>query len=339
MKPIVTILIDTYNYGMFIDDAIQSALDQIFPVKEMEIIVVDDGSTDDTPERVKKYKDKVRYIYKKNGGQASAFNVGVKNARGEYIVLCDSDDYLFPERVQRVVEEFERYKDVVCVLNARRLMENDRILKDESYTEIHNLELNDKNIELLIESSYGTSRSAFRKTALEKIFPIPEEGLRIEADLYLNLVAHWLGNISCLNQVLTYYRIHGKNLFHLMNYDNLPSQINAMKSALKFVRETVMSFQREDAYLLDKILLPYEIEIREKEFELAAYEKRAKRRNLLSIEIDKFRLHSKRWTILYKLYKLITIPFMVILPPRILLKLRKFLWEKRYYQLRKKVFP
>jgi len=70
----ITVLIDTYNYGRYIEEAIESVLAQDFPAEEMEILVVDDGSTDDTRARVGKYADRVKYIYKKNGGQASAFN-------------------------------------------------------------------------------------------------------------------------------------------------------------------------------------------------------------------------------------------------------------------------
>jgi len=62
------VVIDTYNYERFLDEAIQSVLNQSFPQKEMEIIVVDDGSTDDTPEKMRKYKGKIVYIYKENAG-------------------------------------------------------------------------------------------------------------------------------------------------------------------------------------------------------------------------------------------------------------------------------
>lgn len=336
--PKVTILIDTYNYGRFIEDAIQSALNQTFPSKDIEIIVVDDGSTDNTHERVKKYKDKIKYIYKENGGQASAFNVGFKNAQGEYIVLLDADDYLLPQRVEKVVNEFEKYKEVVCVLNARRIVLNDKIFKEETFPEFHNLELSEKNVDLFIKSSYGTSRSAFRKSAIEKIFPLPEQSLKIEADLYLNLVAHWIGNLACLNEVLTVYRIHGENLFHLISYDRLPLQIESIMTALGYVREKVSGLSRKDIHLLDKLLLPYEIERKEKEFVLALNKGTVRRRDVLSIEIDKYRLGKSTWSNSYKFYKLITLPVLMILPPRILWNLRKLFWRMGFYKLRKILF-
>jgi len=74
---LVTVLIDCFNQGDFITDAIRSVLAQDFPGEQMEILVVDDGSTDDTPERVAKFGGDVRYCYKPNGGQASALNFGL----------------------------------------------------------------------------------------------------------------------------------------------------------------------------------------------------------------------------------------------------------------------
>ena len=105
--PIVTVLIDTFNYGHFIDEAIRSVLVQDFPAEQMEIIVVDDGSTDDTRERVAQYADRVQYFYKPNGGQASAFNFGIGKARGEYVALLDADDYWLPSKLSKVVKAFE----------------------------------------------------------------------------------------------------------------------------------------------------------------------------------------------------------------------------------------
>jgi len=74
--PFVSVLIDTCNYGEFIEEAVSSALAQDFPAAEREILVVDDGSTDDTQERLRKFGEAIRYLRKPIGGQASAFNSG-----------------------------------------------------------------------------------------------------------------------------------------------------------------------------------------------------------------------------------------------------------------------
>ena len=112
-KPLISILIDTYNYGRYVEEAIESVLAQNFPVDEREILVVDDGSTDDTAERVRRFGSAINYFRKPNGGQASAFNFGLRRARGKYIALLDADDYWLPGKLSRIAEEFEKHADEV----------------------------------------------------------------------------------------------------------------------------------------------------------------------------------------------------------------------------------
>jgi glycosyltransferase involved in cell wall biosynthesis len=90
-RPFVSVLIDTYNHEKFIEHAILSVLDQNFSATGYEILVVDDGSTDRTPEIVKKFAPRVTYLPKANGGQASAFNFGIPHCRGEMVSFIDCD--------------------------------------------------------------------------------------------------------------------------------------------------------------------------------------------------------------------------------------------------------
>src|SRR2546429_4942903 len=94
--PFFTVLIDTYNHGKFVEDAVSSVLAQDFPPEEREILVVDDGSTDDTEERLRKFGEKIRYLRKKNGGQGSGFNFGFEHARGGVNVPPDADGVWLP---------------------------------------------------------------------------------------------------------------------------------------------------------------------------------------------------------------------------------------------------
>ena len=105
--PAVTVLIDTYNYGHFLGRAIESVMGQTYPSSSIEILVVDDGSTDNSAEVVQRYGERVRYIRKARGGQASAINEGFRQARGDVVCLLDADDYFYPDKVSRVVAEFQ----------------------------------------------------------------------------------------------------------------------------------------------------------------------------------------------------------------------------------------
>ncbi len=81
-KQRVSVLIDTYNHEHFIEHAIASVLEQDAPMADVEVIVVDDGSTDRTPEIVRRFEPRVRLLRKANGGQASAFNAGISECNG-----------------------------------------------------------------------------------------------------------------------------------------------------------------------------------------------------------------------------------------------------------------
>jgi glycosyltransferase involved in cell wall biosynthesis len=104
IQKLVTIIIPTYNRATKISDAIQSALNQTY--QHTQIIVIDDGSTDNTVEVLKKYP-KIEYYYKENGGQASARNLGLKNAKGSIIASLDSDDIWYPDFLTKCVEKLE----------------------------------------------------------------------------------------------------------------------------------------------------------------------------------------------------------------------------------------
>src|SRR5260370_20441118 len=86
-------MIDTYNHERFIEQAIVRVLEQDFSASEREIIVVDGRSTDRTPEIVKKFEPCVRLLRKENGGQASAFNAGIPECKGEILAFLDRDDW------------------------------------------------------------------------------------------------------------------------------------------------------------------------------------------------------------------------------------------------------
>lgn len=110
----VSIIIPAYNQGHFLAEAIDSVLAQTYP--DFEILVVDDGSTDDTAVVAQSYTDsRVRYIYKENGGLSSARNAGLRHASGEYISYLDSDDCFLPDKLALLVAELKAHPDVGLV--------------------------------------------------------------------------------------------------------------------------------------------------------------------------------------------------------------------------------
>src|SRR3990172_4791472 len=109
----VSIIIDNYNYGRFLRDAIDSALRQT--CRDVEVIVVDDGSTDDSRDIIRGYGDRITPILKANGGQASALNAGLARSRGDVVIFLDADDVLAPGIARRVSEVFAANRDAAKV--------------------------------------------------------------------------------------------------------------------------------------------------------------------------------------------------------------------------------
>lgn len=110
----VSVIIPTYNYGRFLGEAIQSVLDQT--LTDFELIVVDDGSTDNTKEVVSSFKDsRIKYIYQENCGVSAAQNTGIRASTGEYIAILGSDDKWFPENLELQVRMLDAHPDVGLV--------------------------------------------------------------------------------------------------------------------------------------------------------------------------------------------------------------------------------
>lgn len=95
VSPLVSIIINNYNYGRFLQESIRSALGQDY--EKVEVIVVDDGSTDNSRQIIESKGNTITAVLKPNGGQASAYNAGFKVCHGELVIFLDSDDTLFPE--------------------------------------------------------------------------------------------------------------------------------------------------------------------------------------------------------------------------------------------------
>ena len=117
--PLVSIVIPSYNRSYIVTDAIESAQNQTY--KNIEIILIDDGSTDETKQLViKQFGDAVTYVYKQNGGASSARNLGINRSNGKYIAFLDSDDDWGKTKISKQVDYMENnaeYGMVLCEVN------------------------------------------------------------------------------------------------------------------------------------------------------------------------------------------------------------------------------
>ena len=106
----VSVVIPAYNRARFLPECLESVLGQTF--RDFEILVIDDGSTDNTPEVVAAYCPPVRYVCQENQGMIAAYNKGIELARGEYIAILDSDDVLLEDALRLRVDIMDRYPEV-----------------------------------------------------------------------------------------------------------------------------------------------------------------------------------------------------------------------------------
>jgi glycosyltransferase involved in cell wall biosynthesis len=210
--PLVTVVIDTFNYGHYVEEAVESVLAQDFPREMYEILVVDDGSTDDTAERLKKYGDSIRYLPKINGGQASAFNFGFAAARGQIIALLDADDLWLADKLRRVCETFEKNPEAGMVYHRTHLWRGGANLENDSYFVDVSGCVTESRASLLRYPMVGTSCLAFRRSALNKLLPVSET-LRSQADAYLTALIIFAAPVVALPEFLAKYRMHSANLF------------------------------------------------------------------------------------------------------------------------------
>jgi glycosyltransferase involved in cell wall biosynthesis len=233
-KPLVSILINNYNYDRFLAEAIDSALNQTYP--HIEVIVVDDGSTDKSREIIAGYGDRIIPILQENGKQAAAFNSGFAKSKGDVIIFLDSDDYLFPHTVEQVVSKWSpeiakvHYRLQVVDIAGKSLgYSSPQGTSSLSHGEVWKIILDQGGY-----VSTPTSGNALSRNALEKLFPIPN-AYKLTADDYLSYQIPFYGNVAAIEEPLGAYRIHDSNQWAL-------STVSASRFQ-RFVRHDLQNFE------------------------------------------------------------------------------------------------
>ncbi len=123
-EPLFSVVIPAYNCAGYIGQSITSALKQTIGRSAVEVLVLDDGSTDDTRARIAKFGNAVRFVQLQHGGVSRARNAGIEAARGKYVAFLDADDYWFPQRLQRAASFFQDRRSG-CFLNTEFYVEID----------------------------------------------------------------------------------------------------------------------------------------------------------------------------------------------------------------------
>ena len=216
-EPLVSILVSNYNYARYIGDSIQSALDQTYT--NFELIVCDDGSTDDSVSVIEEYERKdprLRFIRKRNEGQASGFNAAFAASRGEIIALLDSDDLFLPHKVERIVANFQANPDSGFGLH-RIIRINANLQRQGVWPMSAALPKGWYGSRLMEDGGIlafmpPTSGLSLRRQVADRIFPLPLESPLVKCpDQLITRLAPLITNVTREDEALSQYRLHSNN--------------------------------------------------------------------------------------------------------------------------------
>lgn len=204
--PEISIIIPTFNSYDYICSAINSVLSQTY--KDFEIIIIDDGSIDDTKEVLTKYNGKIRYLYQENQGVASARNLGIRESKGEYIAFLDSDDLWIPDKLAIQMDVFNKKPDIGLVCSSCiEFNENKKL----------NYIIRPRNFrgcsfkDLFLENFIQTSTVVTKKESFQKV-GLFDERLKVaeDYDMWLRIARYY--PVHFIKEPLVRYRINEKGL-------------------------------------------------------------------------------------------------------------------------------
>jgi glycosyltransferase involved in cell wall biosynthesis len=246
-QPLVSIIITNHNYASFLPLAIESALGQTYP--RTQVVVVDDGSTDASPEVIASYQGRIIPVLKGNGGQGSGFNAGYAASRGDLVAFLDADDVFRPEKLSKVVAAWRPHTDASVIYHQLQGIDahGSDLWRGKPWPKV----MLRGNIRSRVEQCGGwwpwpvTSALCFPRTFLEQVLPISETEFPSRADSYLAGLAPFLGTVVGITEPLAWYRIHGtsgSNRYGRTGSKQLGCKLKAEIFALEsqIVRQTLL---------------------------------------------------------------------------------------------------
>jgi glycosyltransferase involved in cell wall biosynthesis len=211
--PPVSVIINNYNYGRFVGEAIESALRQTYA--NTEVIIVDDGSTDDSREVIRSFGNRIVPLFKENGGQGSTFNAGFAASKGEFVCFLDADDIIFPGAMSEAVTAFQ---EPATVKVEWKLWVIDECGRQSGYAVPEKPLPQDLGERTLRDGPFydwlvtpPSSGNCYSRQMLHQVLPMTEPEFRHGADVCLTILAPLYGNVVRLAQPQGSYRQHGGN--------------------------------------------------------------------------------------------------------------------------------
>lgn len=204
MEGKVSVIIPTYNRPRWLPEAIESVLDQTYP--HIEVIVVNDGSTDNTEQVLDPYMDRIVYIYKENGGPGSAVNAGIMAAEGEYIARVDDDDRFLPEKVEFQVEMLQKGPHLGLVATDHHIIDAEGEIVETR--EVPDFSRHGAFLRLLRDCVFSQPTVMVRKECYDKV-GLYKNTYAQDYDMWIRIARHY--PVGVIHKPLAMYRRHGSN--------------------------------------------------------------------------------------------------------------------------------
>ncbi|MGB3973861.1 MAG: glycosyltransferase family A protein [Peptococcia bacterium] len=221
-EPLVTVIIPAYNHAMYVENCLDSIINQTY--QNIELIVINDGSKDDTNEKIIGNEDKLKkrfsnfiHISKENEGVCKTLNLGLSLAKGKYIIPFASDDVMYSQRISKQVAYLEEnsqygmvYTDGYDVESKDYLLENDQYREDMMFSK--NMDFVEGDLfDFMLENVFlmPTPTVCIRRACFDKVGLYDENILCEDPDMFIRISKYF--QIGCIKEPLVLHRIHGDN--------------------------------------------------------------------------------------------------------------------------------
>jgi glycosyltransferase involved in cell wall biosynthesis len=213
MSELVSVIIPVYNSAQFLKESIESVINQTY--QNIEIICVNDGSTDNSLEILKSYSDKITIISQENRGLASALNAGIKQMKGKWFKWFSPDDIMYTHTIETLVHTAKKYPNTIVYSNWEIIDEDSKKLRgflESNYNELSDFEY---NVRLLDGQQINVNTSLipfslFEKCSMREL----DDPVAVDYDFFLHAALLCAIKFYLIPKPLIKYRIHTKQLSH-----------------------------------------------------------------------------------------------------------------------------
>ena len=213
MPELVSVIIPVYNSAQFLKESLESVINQTYP--NIEIICINDGSTDNSLEILQQYSDKITIISQENHGLAFALNIGIKQMKGDWFKWFSPDDVMYSYAIKTLVDEAKNNPNTIFYSNWEIINENGKKLREfqeSNYNELSNFEY---NVRLLDGQLINVNTALIPSSLLQKnSIRYLDDPVAIDYDFFLRSALLYGAKFHLISKPLIKYRIHSNQLSH-----------------------------------------------------------------------------------------------------------------------------